>query len=83
MGRVANRIGGASFELNGRTYQLDKNDNGNNLHSGMDFYSKRMWRVEEYGKDHIVLALHSPDGDQGYPGEMDITVTYTLTGTMR
>ena len=80
VGRVANRIGGASFELNGRTYQLDKNDNGNNLHSGMDFYSKRMWRVEEYGKDHIVLSLHSPDGDQGYPGEVDITVTYTLTG---
>ena len=80
VGRVANRIGGASFELNGRTYQLDKNDNGNNLHSGMDFYSKRMWRVEEYGKNHIVLSLHSPDGDQGYPGEVDITVTYTLTG---
>lgn len=80
VGRVANRIGGASFELNGRTFQLDKNDNGNNLHSGMDFFSKRMWRVEEYGKDHIVLSLHSPDGDQGYPGEVDITVTYTLTG---
>ena len=80
VGRVANRIGGASFELNGRTFQLDKNDNGNNLHSGMDFFSKRMWRVEEYGKDHIVLSLHSPDGDQGYPGEVDIPVTYTLTG---
>ncbi len=79
VGRVANRIGGAAFELNGKTYQLDKNDNGNNLHSGMDFYSKRMWKVTEYGQDHITLVLHSPDGDQGYPGEIDITVTYTLT----
>lgn len=79
VGRIANRIGGAEFSLNGKTYQLDKNDNGNNLHSGMDFYSKRMWKVMEYGPDHVVLALHSPDGDQGYPGNVDIEVTYTLT----
>ena len=79
VGRVANRIGGASFELNGKTYELDRNDNGNNLHSGMDFYSKRMWTAAEYGPDHVTFTLHSPDGDQGYPGAVDLTVTYTLT----
>lgn len=79
VGRVANRIGGASFKLNGKTYKLAANDHGNNLHSGMDFYSKRMWTVLEYGKDHIVLALESPDGDQGYPGKVTIRVSYTLT----
>lgn len=79
VGRVANRIGGASFELNGRTYRLAQNDHGNNLHSGMDFYSKRMWTVLEYGKEHITFALQSPDGDQGYPGKVNIRVSYTLT----
>ena len=79
IGRVANRIGGASFELNGKTYELARNDNGNNLHSGMDFYSKRMWTAAEYGPDHVTFTLHSPDGDQGYPGAVDLTVTYTLT----
>lgn len=79
VGRIANRIGGASFELNGKTYKLEENNNGNNLHSGMDFYCKRMWEVKEAAEDHITLALESPDGDQGYPGAVHIEVTYTLT----
>ena len=79
VGRSANRIGGASFELNGVTYQLEKNDNGNNLHSGMDFYNQRMWKVKETADDHITFELDSPDGDQGYPGAVHIEVTYTLT----
>ena len=79
VGRSANRIGGASFELNGVTYQLEKNDNGNNLHSGMDFYNQRMWKVKETADDHITFELDSPDGDQGYPGNASIRVTYTLT----
>ena len=60
VGRSANRIGGASFELNGVTYQLEKNDNGNNLHSGMDFYNQRMWKVKETADDHITFELDSP-----------------------
>lgn len=79
VGRSANRIGGASFELNGVTYQLEKNDNGNNLHSGMDFYNQRMWKVKETADDYITFELDSPDGDQGYPGAVHIEVTYTLT----
>lgn len=79
VGRNANRIGGASFEINGKTYELEKNDKGNNLHSGLDFYNKRMWKVKEATEDHVTFTLDSPDGDQGYPGEVHIEVTYTLT----
>ena len=79
VGRNANRIGKASFVINGVTYQIDKNDNGkNNLHSGFDFQSFRVWNVKEIGDNTITFALHSPDGDQGYPGALDIAVTYTL-----
>ena len=79
VGRSANRIGGAKFTINGKTYKLTKNDNQNNLHSGNDYYFKRIWNVKEEDESHIVLSLFSPDGDQGYPGNADITVTYTLT----
>ena len=79
VGRYANRIGGAGFDLNGVHYDLAKNDNGkNSLHSGPDYYHKRFWEVEEYDAGHISLLLHSPDGDQGYPGALDMHVTYTL-----
>ena len=80
VGRNANRIGKARFTINGREYQLDRNDGGkNNLHSGLDFQSFRVWNVKQAGENTITFALHSPDGDQGYPGALDIEVTYTLT----
>lgn len=79
VGRSANRIGGACFTLNGKTYRLEKNDHDNNLHSGMDFYNKRIWQVKEADDSHVIFLLHSPDMDQGYPGAVDIEVTYTLT----
>jgi len=79
VGRSANRIGAAAFTLNGTEYQLTANDNGNNLHSGSDFYNMRMWKVEECGENSIRLSLFSPDGDQGYPGNLEIEVMYTLT----
>ena len=78
VGRNANRIGGASIEINGVTYELDKYDNGNNLHSGYDYYNKRFWDVAENADDHVTFRLHSPDKDQGYPGALDMYVTYTL-----
>ena len=78
IGRSANRTGGAQFEINGVSYELDKNDNGNNLHSGLDFYNERMWEVVENADDHVTFLLHSPDGDQGYPGNIDMYVTYSL-----
>ena len=80
VGRVANRIGMAEFELNGKKYELTKNDNGKNtLHGGIDFYNKRMWDVKEEDDTHVVFALVSPDGDQGFPGEVKIEVSYTIT----
>lgn len=79
VGRNANRIGGASVEINGVVYELEKNDNGNNLHSGNDFFNVRMWQVIEQADDRVVFLLHSEDGDQGYPGTLDIKVTYELT----
>lgn len=79
IGRNGNRIGKAQFTLNGKTYELDKNNNGNNLHSGLDYYHHRMWDVKETTENSITLSLHSTDGDQGYPGSFDVDVTYTLT----
>lgn len=78
VGRNANRIGNASYVLNGKTYELDKNDGNNNLHSGLDFYSFRIWDVKNTTENSITFSLHSPDGDQGYPGALDVDVTYTL-----
>lgn len=79
VGRNANRIAGGAFRLNGKDYTLDKNNGGNNLHSGLDFYSFRIWQVTDTSDRSITFSLHSPDGDQGYPGAVDIHVTYTLT----
>ena len=79
IGRNGNRIAKGSFVLNGKTYQLDTNNNGNNLHSGLDYYHYRMWNVKEVAENSITFSLHSPDGDQGFPGIFDVDVTYTLT----
>ena len=79
VGRNANRIGKASFKYDGKTYQLDKNDGNNNLHSGLDFWSFRIWEVKESTENSITFAIHSEDGDQGYPGAVYAEVTYTLT----
>ena len=78
IGRNGNRIGNATFTLNGKTYILDNNNDANNLHSGLDYYHYRMWNVKEVSENSITLSLHSPDGDQGYPGEFNVEVTYTL-----
>lgn len=83
VGRNANRIGGATYTLNGTTYTLEANSDGkNNLHSGPDYYRNRLWdaEVEESSLGtRITFSLFSPDGDQGYPGNANIAVAYTLT----
>lgn len=85
VGRNANRIGGAAFTLNGKTYTMNQNDNGNNCHSGPDSYSFRLWTVCEHTESSLTLALESPNGDQGFPGKAKVRVTYTLEhpGTLR
>ena len=79
VGRNANRIGKASFEYEGVRYQLEQNNGNNNLHSGLDFWSFRIWDVKETTENSITFSLHSPDGDQGFPGTVDVDVKYTLT----
>lgn len=78
VGRNANRVGGAAFMLGDKKIRMGKNDNGNNLHSGPDSYAFRMWQVESWDESTITFFLHSPDGDQGLPGNADIRVTYAL-----
>lgn len=86
VGRNANRVGGAAFTLNGKRYLLDANDNGkNNLHSGFNPYKNRLWQVVRHEENSLCLSLESPDGDQGFPGNAGIRVTYTVEnpGTLR
>ena len=78
IGRHGNRIGGASFELNGVTYELEKNDGENNLHGGTPGYHKVMYQVET-SDDSVTFSRTSPHMEQGYPGNLDLSVTYTLT----
>lgn len=78
VGRNANRVKGASFSLNGRTYSLTPNEGSNNLHSGPDAFHLRLWNVDAHTENSIRFLLHSSAGDQGYPGCADICVTYTL-----
>jgi len=81
IGRFANRIGGAAFTLNGKRYALSANDGANSLHGGASGFDKRVWRilaVNQGAKAQVKLGLVSPDGDQGYPGQLTAEVTYTL-----
>ena len=78
VGRSANRIKGSEFTIGGRTYTMTPNENGNNLHSGPDFYHTRVWEVVEESDTAVKFHLSSPDGDQGFPGNASIDVTYML-----
>lgn len=83
VGRFANRIGGGRFELGGKTYALPKNDGPNTLHGGRRGFDRRVWDAEAYeekGGVYVRLTLESADGDEGFPGNLQATVTYGLTG---
>lgn len=89
VGRCANRIAQAQFELDGRTYHLVADEGPNTLHSGPDRWYTRLWEGATIGKkgsrrkgataDTVIFGLLSPDGDQGFPGALDVRVTYQLT----
>lgn len=79
IGRFANRIGGASFSLNGETYTLAANDGVNHLHGGEQGFDKRIWAAEET-ETGIRFFLTSPDGEEGYPGTLQVTVTVSWKG---
>ncbi len=78
IGRHGNRIGQAKFELNGTAYQLEKNDGENNLHGGTPGYHHVMYQADTT-ENSVTFSRVSPDMEQGYPGNLDIAVTYTLT----
>lgn len=79
IGRNSNRIKNAEFKIDDNYYILDKNNGENNLHSGFNCYSKRVWNYSINEKQNsISFNIISSDGDQGFPGNFDITVTYTL-----
>lgn len=78
VGRNANRVRGAKFDMNGVTVKLPPNEGKNNLHSGPDCWNTRLWKVEEYTENAIRLSLLSPDGDQGFPGSAKVEVTYSI-----
>ncbi len=82
IGRHANRIGGASFELNGKTYELEKNDGDNNLHSGSQGYNHFLYEAEIHKDEDVIgieLSRQSPDMEQGFPGNLDLSVIYRLS----
>lgn len=81
VGRFAGRIKNAKFELDNKTYRLAKNNNGNHLHGGMKGFDKAIWKAEIKEKKEsasVVYSYLSPDGEEGYPGNVEMQVTYTL-----
>jgi len=78
VGRYANRIGGARFRLDGASYPLTPNENGNQLHGGPKGFGRRVWTLIDHSPTSATLALVSDDGDMGYPGRLVATCTYAL-----
>ncbi len=78
-GRYANRISGARFTLNGKEYEVAQNDGKNHLHGGLKGFSRRLWQVAEHREDSITLTHFSPDGEDGFPGDLHVSITYTVT----
>ena len=78
IGRYGNRIGNAKFTLDGKTYTLAANNNGNALHGGIKGFDKVVWRVDESTDSTLALSYKSKDGEEGYPGNLQVIVTYSL-----
>ena len=81
VGRTGNRIAKGKYTLDGVDYQLYINNGENSLHGGKVGFSNRIWDVKEQDGEEpvLVLTLHSADGEENYPGNLDVTVTYALT----
>ncbi len=83
IGRVVNRIAGAQFELDGATYRLPVNDNQNTIHGGRKGFAQSVWTVEDVpakeGESAVKLSYLSKDGEEGFPGNLKTSVTYSLT----
>ena len=79
IGRYANRIGNATFTLNGTVYHLPVNDGQNHLHGGPNGFFNVVWYANQVSKSKIIFSYLSVDGEEGYPGNLNVTVTYELT----
>ena len=82
IGRYANRIRGASFNLEGQTISLPKNSGENHIHGGRKNFAKAVWKglaAAGQGRCTVILRLTSPDGDEGFPGKLEVVTTYVLT----
>jgi aldose 1-epimerase len=79
IGRVGNRIANGKFILDGKTYELSTNNGGNTLHGGIKGYQSVVWKADQPNDSTLILKHISMDGDQGFPGELTIKVTYTVT----
>lgn len=81
IGRFGNRIGNGTFSIDGETYHLTKNNGPHHLHGGLKGFSHQLWQgtpFEESDKAGVVFELISPDGDEGYPGDLKVKVTYSF-----
>lgn len=81
VGRYGNRIAGGQFTLNGKAYTLAQNNNGNHLHGGLKGFDKAVWKAQELSTNRgpgLKLAYLSKDGEEGYPGNLAVAVTYVL-----
>ena len=81
VGRFANRIAGGRFELDGVAYKLAANNGGNHLHGGLVGFNRKVWNVEQESADLLQLSYLSPDGEEGYPGNLLTKVTYQLNAS--
>ncbi|MEH6581345.1 MAG: aldose epimerase family protein [Halioglobus sp.] len=77
-GRYCNRIANSRFTLGTEQYQLLSNEGPHHLHGGPQGFYNRLWHIEERDRQSLTLSLHSADGDQGYPGNLDVRLRYTL-----
>ncbi len=79
VGRFGNRIGASKFCLNGIEYTVSANENGNCLHGGFEGFNKKHWTVVSATEEKLMLFYVSPHGEEGFPGNLEVTVTYSLT----
>jgi len=78
VGRYCNRIANSRFSIGKEPYQLLRNEGPHHLHGGPQGFNSRIWHIEESDRHSLTLSLHSADGDQGYPGNLDVLLCYTL-----
>lgn len=83
VGRYANRIAHASLNIDGKPHPLIANQGEHQLHGGPNGFHARRWQIMKQDEQQVIYQLHSPEGDQGFPGNLDVTLTYRLTADHR